>query len=216
MMQKRVIIEGSFYAICLFLVKIEIMKEKGFTLIYKDAFLRLFKFLYQPKREWKVVENEVFNRDLFLINYILPILGLFSIILFLVGAFSADTFSVNMGLKQAVSFFAAYFGVYYFLLFLLDGYLSKQEVADSNALSSYLIGYSILITSIFGLIAAIHPLLVGVLILSLFGAMVFVVGLNQLLNVSNQKKIVLALSFSFLLLTLPPALYQLLAKISTL
>ncbi len=118
--------------------------------------------------------------------------------------------------EQAVSFFAAYFGVYYFLLFLLDGCLSKQEVADSNALSSYLIGYSILITSIFGLIAAIHPLLVGVLILSLFGAMVFVVGLNQLLNVSNQKKIVLALSFSFLLLTLPPALYQLLARISTL
>ena len=70
------------------------MEEKGFVSIYKDLIKRLVLLLINPRLAWKEAEREGVNQDVFLSNYLLPLMGVLAIALFIVKGASNSPFSI--------------------------------------------------------------------------------------------------------------------------
>lgn len=189
------------------------MEEKAFVSLYKDIFIRLIRLVLNPKSEWKVIADEKITHETFLTNYLLPVIGLFSISLFIIKAISAESLPINIGLKHSASFFVGFFGAYY-LIFQTAKYLFRQ-LDNAEFYAFLLAGYPILFASFFGFAASVHPSFRPLIAFTILAVTIQFAGCFIMLPISNKKKLLYCSVLSLLLLTLPSALYLMLAKFSS-
>ncbi len=190
------------------------MEEKGFVSIYKDLIKRLVLLLINPTLAWKEAESEGVNQDVFLSNYLLPLMGVLAIVLFIVKGASNSPFSIIEGLKGGAFYFIAIFVTFYIVINLKDTQLAAFLKEDKGDAYLHLVGFTTLLPPVFGGIALLNYYLLPIYAFSIMLLPIFSVKANIECQKMGQKKSHYTMLLSLLLLTLPPLFYYILTIIS--
>jgi hypothetical protein len=104
--------------------------------MYKRLFILLFDLVVHPEKTWKELreEQESANNENFYKSYLYPIIGIIALFAFLGILFSLKKVSIKIGceialkmvIKEAVSYFAAFWIVAFCLFKIIPKYFGKE------------------------------------------------------------------------------------------
>ena len=121
-------------------------RQESLSEKYKNLFVRSKNLIVSPKKEWESIFNEKSDINNVLASYVLPYLGILSLITFVSYIASHHNVPYEAALKRALSEFTSFFfGLYvtfYITKNILPKFTSKLYFSDVKNISYKLIAYS--------------------------------------------------------------------------
>ncbi len=184
-------------------------KQESMSKKYKELFNRTRNLIISPKQEWEEIYNDK-SSDIssILSTYILPYLGVLSLLTFISHIASHQDYQYASALKQALSMFASFFfGLYitYFItLNIIPNFTIKTSHKNIKLLAFKLIANSSIILYLIKIAIALIPQIYYLQALGLYsGYLIWLGTLNLGQFESKDLRIVFTIIVSVLILFVP-------------
>ena len=185
--------------------------------LYKNLIGRLKELIIKPQKEWQLIISEGKSINEILTQFSLPIIGFYSLTVFVGYLISHQQLDFESALKEAVfTFSSCFFGLYLiYYLFLKLLVIFKQEILKEELFQ--LIAYSSSILYLSGSISALIPeaIIIGSII-NLYSIYLVWIGLGAMKNLSREVHIWMTVLLGLVILLMPSLIHRLFVFISNL
>ena len=183
-------------------------KQESISEKYKHLFVRSRNLIISPKKEWELIINEKTDNNNILGGYVLPYIGVLSLITFISYLASHHNLPYESALKRALSEFTSFFfGLYiafYITLNILPKFALKISAKDVKNIAFKLTAYSSIAIYIVKIASALIPQIYFLQFMAIYCAYLVWIGTGYLGQFeSRDLRIVLTVIVSTLLLFIP-------------
>ena len=189
----------------------------SFTLMYRNLMSRLKKLIITPQKEWSVIvgENKSVNEVLGQFN--LPLIGLYTLAVFIGYLLSHKGLDFEIALKHAAFAFSSYFFGLYIAYFVLSKAMALFHQEMEKEMVFKLVAFSSVVMYLAGTITALFPetFFIGYFI-SLYLVYLIRVGIAQTDPSTKKVHGWQTVLFSVVILTVPILIEKLFVFISEL
>ncbi|WP_439183710.1 YIP1 family protein [Carboxylicivirga taeanensis] len=186
-------------------------------LMYKNLIGRLKGLVISPQKEWSLIFSERKTINEVLAQFSFPLLGVYTITIFIGYLLSHQVLDFGTALKQAVFTFSSnFFGLYagYFILIKLAG-LMKSDVEKEKLF--HLLAYAAGITYITGSVIALIPeTIVIASLVNLYVIYLVWQAVTVMKPETDDSRIGMSIIISLLILVIPALISRLFVFISNL
>ncbi|MCT4590009.1 MAG: YIP1 family protein [Carboxylicivirga sp.] len=185
--------------------------------LYKNLIGRLKELIIKPQQEWRLIFSEGKSINEVLTQFSLPLIGIYTLTVFLGYLMSHQELDFESALKEAVfTFSSGFFGLYvcyYFFLKLMA--ILKKEVKKEEMFQ--LVAYSSSIMYLSGSVVALIPeaIIIGSIV-NLYLVYLVWIGLGALNRMTKDVHVWMTIIFGLIILILPSLIHRLFVFISNL
>jgi hypothetical protein len=185
--------------------------------LYKNLIGRLKELIIKPQQEWRLIFSEGKSINEVLTQFSLPLIGIYTLTVFLGYLMSHQELDFESALKEAVfTFSSSFFGLYvcyYFFLKLMA--ILKKEVKKEEMFQ--LVAYSSSIMYLSGSVVALIPeaIIIGSIV-NLYLVYLVWIGLGALNRMTKEVHVWMTIIFGLIILILPSLIHRLFVFISNL
>nr|WP_319399711.1 Yip1 family protein [uncultured Carboxylicivirga sp.] len=181
--------------------------------MYRHLFNRIKDLLFKPAKEWEVIVAEQTTVNDMLMSFSLPLIGAYSLAVFLGYLFGHQELDFTIAVKFAAFTFSACFFALYLGYFILIKLIPVDRFKEEKELAFKLVAYSSLPVYLLGVITALIPQTFFFYFLAVYAAYIIWEGL-KVLNFSSEKRSMYTMALTLIVLLLPYGLHKLLIYLS--
>jgi len=185
----------------------------SFGHMYRNLFNRIKDLLVKPAKAWEIILSERSSINDVLMTFSLPLIGAYSLAIFLGYLFGHQELDFTSALKFAVFIFSACFFGLYMSYFILLKLIPVESMKSDKELAFKMIAYSSLPIYLLGIVTALIPQTFFFFFLVIYAAYIIWEGL-KVLQVDVEKRGWQTVVVSIMVLLMPYVLHKLLIYLS--
>lgn len=185
---------------------------------YRNLFIRAKNLIVSPKEEWETIYSEKSDMNEILANYVLPYIGILSLLSFVSYIASRAGYPFEPALKHAVLIFASFllglYLIYFITLKIIPRFTLKTYGNDVKILAYKITAYSSIILYLVKITTALIPQIFFLQILGLYVGYMVWLGSNEVGKFeSTDLRVVFTVIVSVLILFVPYFLFRILTEV---
>ncbi|HLW08510.1 MAG TPA: hypothetical protein VKY45_13215 [Marinilabiliaceae bacterium] len=170
--------------------------------LYKNLFVRFWRLLIQPAKEWASIKSEDKSFNEVLSDFALPLMGLSTVATFVGFVINHQGFNAELSMKHATLVFVSLFGGLYLVFFIMGLILSIKGLRRREVMA--LATYSSSLWYVVTFIIAVIPELVGIYLIIFYSIYIIHIGVEQYMAQTNRGYQIFMTLLLFLLVHLTP------------
>ncbi|WP_289054022.1 YIP1 family protein [Carboxylicivirga marina] len=187
------------------------------SVVYKNLFGRIKELIVNPKKEWELIFAERKSTNDVLAQFTLPLLGLYTTIVFVGYLFSHQELNFEAALKEAVFTFSSHFFGLYVCYYLLVKVLNAFKLGVDKTIIFQLAAYSSGVVYITGsLTAMVSETIVIGSIINFYLVYLLWLAFGVITQVAKEQRVWVTVMSGIMLLVTPMLIYRLFVYISNL
>lgn len=174
--------------------------------LYKNLFVRFWRLLIQPAKEWASIKSEDKSFNAVLSDFALPLMGLSTVATFVGFVINHQGFNAELSMKHATLVFVSLFGGLYLVFFIMSLILSMKGLRRREVMA--LATYSSSLWYVVTFIIAVIPELVGIYLIIFYSIYIIHIGVEQYMTQTNRGYQIFMTLLLFLLVHLTPSIIK--------